>query len=171
MITFVVAMDRRGVIGLNGRIPWHLPDDMAHFRQVTLGKPVIMGRKTYESLPARFRPLPGRANIVLTRQPDYAPPGVLVVHTLADALDTAVALTTAVPQPEIIIGGGAELYAALLPQADRLILTLIAAEFVGDTWFPPLIAADWVELSHHHHPADARHAWPFNWVVWQRVTL
>ncbi|MEZ4641527.1 MAG: dihydrofolate reductase [Chloroflexota bacterium] len=130
-IAFVVAMDQQGVIGVNGRIPWHLPDDMKWFREVTMGKPVIMGRKTYESIPARFRPLPGRHNIVITRQPDYDAPGATVVHTIQEALAAAGDVQ------EIVIGGGGVLYEALLPQANRLYLTLVDGTFPA-TPFPSL---------------------------------
>ncbi len=161
-ISLVVAMAQNGVIGANGRIPWHLPDDLKWFRKVTMGKPVLMGRKTYESIPPRFRPLPGRQNIVLTRQPDYEAPGAQVVHSVADALRAAAGA------PELMVAGGAELYRLLLPQADRLFLTLIAADFVGDAFFPAYDAAEWVEQWRQEHAADARHAVPFTWLILQR---
>ncbi len=162
LISLVVAVAQNGVIGANGRIPWYLPDDLKWFRQVTMGKPVLMGRKTYESLPPRFRPLPGRQNMVLTRQDDYQAPGALVVHSVADALRAAA------DAPEIMVGGGAELYCLLLPQADYLYLTLVAADFVGDACFPPYAADEWIEQWRQAHPADARHAVPFTWLILRR---
>ncbi len=162
MISFVVAMDENGVIGVNGRIPWRLPDDMKWFRDVTMGKPVIMGRKTYESIPPRFRPLPGRHNIVVTRQLEYAASGATVVHGIAEAL------LAAGDADEIIIGGGGELYRLLLPQADRLYLTLVEGQFTGDAVFPSIDYAEWEERFRQNHPADERHPHAFTWLVLQR---
>lgn len=162
MISFVVAMDENGVIGVNGRIPWRLPDDMKWFRDVTMGKPVIMGRKTYESIPAKFRPLPGRHNIVVTRQPDYTAPGATVVHGIAEALRAAGDVD------EIIVGGGGELYRLLLPQADRLYLTLVEGQFHGDAFFPSIDLAEWEERFRQHHSSDERHPHAFTWIVLQR---
>jgi len=162
MISFVVAMDTNRVIGANGRLPWRLPDDMRWFRQVTVGKSVIMGRKTYESIPAKFRPLPDRHNIVVTRQLDYEAPGATVVHSIEAALKTAG------NGSEIIIGGGSDLYTQLLPQAGRLYLTLVQAEFAGDTYFPEFDETEWVLALRESHPADDRHAVPFEWVILER---
>jgi dihydrofolate reductase len=162
MISFVVAMDENRVIGANGRIPWHLPDDLKWFRDVTLGKPVIMGRKTYESIPTKFRPLPGRHNIIVTRQPNYTAPGATITHTVAAAIHAAGNVA------EIIIGGGGELYRQLLPQADRLYLTLVHGRFTGDATFPTLNMAEWQEQFRQHHPPDERHSYPFTWLILQR---
>ena len=162
ILSFVVAMDENRVIGMNGRIPWHLPADLKWFRQVTWGKPVIMGRKTYESIPPKFRPLPGRTNIVVTRQKDYSAAGALVVHSLPDAL------AVANEAPEIIIGGGAELYHLLLPLADRLYLTLVAGQFTGDAIFPEFDWAEWQVQYSQEHPADADHANAFTWLILER---
>ncbi len=156
-------MDENGVIGVNGRIPWRLPDDMKWFRDVTMGKPVIMGRKTYESIPSRFRPLPGRHNIVVTRQPTYAAPGATVVHSMEEALQAAGDVD------EIIIGGGGELYRLLLPQADRLYLTQVDGQFAGDAVFPQWNPANWQEQFRQHHPADERHPFAFTWLILERV--
>ena len=162
LLAFVVAMDKNRLIGADNRLPWRLPDDMKWFRQVTLGKPVIMGRKTYESIPPKFRPLPERVNVVVTRQLDYVAEGAIVVHSIAEAL-TAVA-----PQPEIIIAGGSQLYEQLLPQADRLYLTLVDGEFGGDAYFPAFDWDDWQEISRERHPSDGRHAVPFDWLILDR---
>ena len=126
----VVAMDRNRLIGAGNRLPWRLPDDMQWFVQQTMGKPVIMGRKTYESIPTKYRPLKGRQNIVLTRDRSYAAPGATVVHSVEDAL------AVAGEAEETIIGGGANLYAQLLPQTHKLYLTLVQAELEGDAYFP-----------------------------------
>ena len=159
LISLVVAMDRNRVIGANGRLPWRLPDDMRHFREVTMGKPVILGRKTYASIPARFRPLPGRHNIVVTRNQTYAAPGATVVHS------PEAALAAAGDVAEVIIGGGAALYAAFLPLADRLYLTLVDGAFAGDTFSGPFDAAAWREAARETHAADDRHAVAFAFVT------
>ena len=151
-ISLVVAMDRNGVIGRDNRLPWKLPDEMAHFRRVTLGKPVVMGRRTFESLP---KPLPGRKNIVLTRQGDFAAPGCEVVHSLEDAWRAADGAE------EACVIGGTMLFAETLPTADVLYITEVEAEVEGDTWFPPFDRSQWVEREIARHPADERHAYPF----------
>lgn len=163
MISLIVAMDKNRLIGVNGRLPWRLPDDMKWFREQTMGKPVVMGRKTYESIPDRFRPLPGRRNIVLTRSDNYEIEGVTAVHTIEAALAAAGDVE------EIVVIGGAELYAQLLPMADRLYLTLIDAEFEGDAYFPEFDLAQWREISRQEHPADDRHDYPFTWLVLERT--
>lgn len=163
IISFVVAMDENRVIGANGRLPWRLPADMRRFRELTIGHPVLMGRKTYESLPKRFRPLPGRENIILTRQSGYDAPGCQVYHTLEDAL---AALTDA---QEVMVIGGAELFEQLLPLADRLYLTLVHGRHAGDVFFPPLDEAAWAEVSREKHPADAEHALSFSFVTVERA--
>lgn len=162
-ISLIVAMDKNRLIGANGRLPWHLPDDMKWFREQTMGKPVIMGRKTFESIPERFRPLPGRHNIVLTHRRDYAAEGVTVVHTIEAAL------TAAGDVAEIVVIGGAELYTQLLPQADRLYLTQIDAEFDGDAYFPEFDLAVWHEIYRQEHLADDRHDYAFTWLIWERL--
>jgi dihydrofolate reductase len=163
-IAFVVAMSQNRVIGIDNGLPWRLPADMKWFVEVTMGKPVIMGRKTYDSIPARFRPLRGRHNIVVTRNRDYVAPGATVVYSIEEALDVAAARKPA----EIIIGGGAVLYEALLPQAGRLYLTLIDAEVEGDAFFPPLDWSEWQETYRQPHKADEQHAYSFIWLILDR---
>jgi dihydrofolate reductase len=136
-ISLIVAMGENRVIGVDNRMPWHLPADLKRFRQITWGKPVVMGRKTHESI---GRPLPGRKNIVLTSDRNYAAPGCTVVHSLQDALREADA-------GEVMVIGGSSLYRALLPQADRLYLTLIHREFPGDTFFPEFDWSAWREAA------------------------
>ena len=126
----IYARARNGVIGAGGTLPWHLPADLAHFKALTQGCPVIMGRKTWDSLPPRFRPLPGRLNVVLTRQPDWAAPGALAVHGLAEALARVQGA------PRVFVMGGAELYAQALPLAHTLVLTEVDADLPGDAFFP-----------------------------------
>ena len=128
----IYARARNGVIGKNNALPWHLPEDLAHFKATTLGQPVIMGRKTWDSLPPKFRPLPGRVNIVVTRQHDWQAEGAQVAHSVEQAL----ALCPADSHPWVI--GGAELYAQALPLATRVVVTEIDADFDGDAHAPTL---------------------------------
>lgn len=162
-ISFVAAMDKNRLIGGDGAIPWRLPADMKRFRELTWGKPVILGRRTYNSIPAKFRPLPGRHTIVVTNQQDYAAPGATVVHSLAEALAAAGDV------PEIMIGGGAVLYTALLPAADCLYLTLVDGEFSGDTYFPAWDTAVWRECAREEHPTDERHAYAYTFLTLERI--
>jgi dihydrofolate reductase len=131
IVALVAALARGGVIGRDGGLPWHLPEDMAHFRDVTMGHPVVMGRKTWESLPERFRPLPGRRNIVVTRKPAWSAEGA----ERASSLEEALALVGGAEHVSVI--GGGEIFAAALPYADQLLLTEIELDVDGDTAFPP----------------------------------
>lgn len=158
-VVLVVAVAQGGVIGRDGALPWHLPADLKHFRELTLGKPVIMGRTTYESI---GKPLPQRLNIVLSRQAGFAPPGVEVVATL----DEAYRLAAAHGGPAMVIGG-ANVYAQALADAGTVELTQIHAAFPGDTHLPPL-GADWHEVARQDHPADARNAHPYSFVTYRR---
>lgn len=150
LITLVVAVSDNGVIGRDGGLPWHLPEDLRRFKAATLGKPVVMGRRTFDSI---GRALPGRHNIVLTRVAGFraADPGVTVAHDL-DA-----ALRAAGDVPEVMIIGGAEIYALSLPRAGRILLTRVHARIEGDTGFPELDPAQWQVVAREHFPADARH--------------
>lgn len=158
-ISLIAALDRRGVIGRGGRLPWHLPADLRRFRRLTVGKPVIMGRKTHESI---GRPLPQRVNIVLTGTPGYEAPGCLVVHSLDDAL------AAAGEAEEVMVIGGARLFEQFLPRADRLYLTLIEAETAGEVFFPAFRRADWEEVFRESHEADAVHPYPYTFIVLER---
>jgi dihydrofolate reductase len=140
----IYARSRNGVIGKDGVMPWHLPEDLAHFKQVTMGCPVIMGRKTWESLPPRFRPLPGRANIVVSRQADWKAEGA----TLASSLEQAIALCADAPQAWIM--GGAQIYAQAAPLADTAEITEIDADFEGDA-FAPELGPQWKEVRRESH--------------------
>jgi dihydrofolate reductase len=157
-LTLIAAVARNGTIGRDNALLWQLPEDLRHFRAVTTGHPVIMGRKTWDSLPARFRPLPGRRNIVVTRQPGWQAEGAEV----AASPDIALALLAGVPQAFVI--GGAELYAATLPLADELLLTEIDRDFDGDVVFPPWDRDTFVETRREAHQAAAPNHFGFAFV-------
>ncbi len=158
-VTLIVAADRRGVIGRDGGLPWHLPDDLRRFKTRTMGKPIVMGRRTWDSI---GKPLPGRHNIVITRQPSLVLDGATVV----DSLDAALRAAGAVP--EVCVIGGAEIFRLALPAATTVELTVVEADVGGDTFLPALDVADWVETSREAHPADARHDYPFTFVTLRR---
>jgi dihydrofolate reductase len=141
MISLIAAVAQNGAIGKNNQLLWHLPEDMRYFRETTRGKTVIMGRKTWESLPAAFRPLPGRRNIVVTRDAHYVAEGAVLAHSLPEAI------ATAGEAGETFVIGGAELYLQALPQAQRLYLTEVAQTCEGDVFFPEIPAAKWQEVS------------------------
>ena len=141
ILSLIAAVAKNGVIGKDNQLLWHLPEDMKHFRETTRGKPVIMGRKTWESLPDKFRPLPGRLNIVVTRNPNYEAPGATRVHSLRDAIEQAG------NAEEIFVIGGEQLYRESVPLANRLYLTELEQAFEGDAFFPALDRANWNEES------------------------
>lgn len=155
-ISLVAAMGFNRVIGKDNAMPWRLPADLRHFKEVTMGKPVIMGRKTFESI---GRALPGRYNIVVTRDMGYKAQGATVVHSSGEALAAAGEVD------EVMIIGGQSLYEEFLPRAETLYLTLVEAQVQGDTFFPEYSHADWEELSREAHDADARNPYPFTFVV------
>jgi dihydrofolate reductase len=157
-LNLIFARARRGVIGLNNTLPWHLPEDLAHFKATTLGQPVIMGRKTWESLPPKFRPLPGRTNIVVTRQTGWQSPGAHVAHSMAQALALCEGVDNSAGEVWVI--GGAEVYAQALPLAQRAVITDIDAEFEGDA-FAPEFDATWHETSRASHTAANGLAYSF----------
>ena len=150
MLSLIAAIARNRAIGKDGQLLWQLPEDMRHFREITSGKPLIMGRKTWESLPEKFRPLPGRLNIVVSRNPQYHAAGAVLSASLEDALQQAARLAPGAA--EVFVIGGAELYRQALPLADRLYLTEIDADFVGDTFFPTLNPAQWQKTSRQTIP-------------------
>ena len=147
-INMIFARAANGVIGHNNAMPWHLPEDLVHFKKLTLGSPVIMGRNTWDSLPAKFRPLPGRANVVITRQANWQAAGAQT----ADSLPGALALCQAASDVWII--GGAQIYALAEPFACRIEVTELAQEFAGDAYAPQL-SAGWVEASREQHNSAA----------------
>jgi dihydrofolate reductase len=160
MRSLVVAVARNGVIGRDNQLPWKLPDDLAYFRKVTLGHPVVMGRRTYESI---GKPLSGRTNIVVSRNRGFEAPGCMVVPSLQAAWQAAG------EADEVSIIGGTSIFEETLPIADRIHLTEVDADVPGDTFFPPFDRAQWRETEVSRHAADARHAYPFRIVVLDRV--
>jgi len=160
MIVIIAAVAKNGVIGKDNALPWHLPEDMKHFKALTTGHAVIMGRKTWESLPPKFRPLPNRHNIVLTRNAAYDAPGATVVTELDEAMKLG-AVGTA------FIIGGAELYAHILPHAQRLELTEIDTAFEGDARFPAWDRAQWREVKRESGRTEAGLGFAF--VTYERI--
>jgi dihydrofolate reductase len=155
-------MARNRVIGANGRIPWHLPNELKLFKRVTMGHHIIMGRKTFEAI---GRLLPGRTTVIVTRQPAYAVPGAVVAHTL-DA-----AIRACADDGEIFVIGGGELYHEALPLAGRIYLTMVDAEPAGDTYMPAIDPEEWRELSSEAFAADERHRFGFRHSVLERIRL
>ena len=163
-IHLIFARAANGVIGANNTIPWHLPEDMAHFKQQTLGAPVIMGRKTWDSLPPRFRPLPGRQNIVITRQADWAAEGAQRVGSVQEAI----ALCEALKLPDAWVIGGAQIYAEAEPLAQRAVVTEIARDYEGDAHAPVLDTAAWRETQRESH-ISTKDGLPFSFVTYERI--
>ncbi|MDB6162410.1 MAG: diacylglycerol kinase [Gammaproteobacteria bacterium] len=162
LVSLVVAMARNHVIGRDNALPWRLPEDLKHFKAVTWGKPILMGRKTFESI---GKPLPGRANLVLTRDTDWMAAGVLAVHSLDDALEGAKSA------PELACIGGAEVFQLLMPLATRIYLTRIDADIAGDTVFPPIDYSQWAELRSREFAADERNAFDMTFITLERVPV
>jgi len=159
-VSIIAALADNGVIGRGGALPWHLPDDLRRFKSLTMGHPILMGRRTFESI---GRPLPGRRNLVLTRGARTFPDGVEPVASLEMAMARCAAA------PELCVIGGAEVYAQALPLATRLELTRVHVDIRGDVRFPEFDAARWRELERIEHPADARHEWPMTFLTLERV--
>ena len=157
--TLVVAVARNGVIGRDNKLPWRLPDEIAYFKRVTMGHPIVMGRRTWESI---GKPLPGRMNIVVTRQGDYQAPGCTVVHSLDEAWKAAG------DADEVCVIGGTTLFEESLPIADRIHYTEVEAYVEGDTFFPPFDRSQWQEREVERHPADERHPYPYRILVLDR---
>lgn len=167
IISLIAALTENRVIGKDNDLPWHLPDDMKYFMQTTLGHHVIMGRKNYESIPKKFRPLPNRTNIVVTRQEDYAAPGCIVVNSIAQGIDIAIENH----EPEVFIIGGAEIYTQSLSMANRLYLTEIQTSLEGHAFFPAFDTHAWKEVSRKHHPMDEKHIYAFDFVVYEKKQI
>lgn len=158
-LELVAALARNRVIGRGNALPWHLPEDLKFFKRLTLGQPVLMGRRTWDSI---GRPLPGRQNLVLTRERGFAASGASVVHSLEEARAAAGAVAA------LRVIGGAELYRLCLPRASVMYLTLVDAVVEGDVYFPEWSPGDWAEVSRAAHPADERHAYPYAFVTLER---
>jgi dihydrofolate reductase len=161
LVSLVVARARNGVIGKDNDLPWRLPADLAYFKRLTLGHPIVMGRRTWESI---GRALPGRRNIVVTRTPGYRAPGAEVV----DSLDAA--WRAAEGAAEVFVIGGAALYESVLPLADRIFLTEVEAEVSGETRFPALDPRNWREKPLGSHPADDRNPYAMRFLLLERVS-
>jgi dihydrofolate reductase len=159
LISLIAAMAENGTIGRDNSLPWRLPEDLKRFKGLTMGKPLLMGRKTYDSI---GRPLPGRTNIVLTRDREWRAEGVIVVRSLGQALGYAR------DAEELVAIGGAEIYRLLMPFARRIYLTLVHAEIQGDTFFPDFDPTQWADVECHRHPADERNAYAFTFVTLER---
>jgi len=158
-VSLVVAVADSGVIGRDNALPWHLPEDLKHFKRVTLGKPVVMGRKTFESI---GKPLPGRQNVVVTRDANYHRDGVTVVHSADGALAAAGAAG------EIMVIGGADLFRLFLPRAQRVHLTRVHGDIEGDVRWPPLAASQSQRIAAEERPADERHAYAMSFELWEK---
>ena len=159
IVSLIVAVADNGVIGRDNALPWHLPDDLKHFKRLTLGKPVVMGRKTFESI---GKPLPGRLNVVVTRDTNYHREGVTVV----DSIDAA--LAAAGTAEEVMIIGGADLFRLFLPRAQRVHLTRVHGNVEGDVRWPPLDETQWRRSAAEGHPADLRHAHAMTFELWEK---
>jgi dihydrofolate reductase len=162
IVSLIWAMAKNRVIGIENRLPWKLPADMKWFRQHTLGKPIIMGRKTFESFGGK--PLPERKNIVITQDKTYQPDNVKVTRSIDEAL------TLCGDEEEVMIIGGMSLYKQTLPIADRLYMTLVDAEPAGDAWFPEFDLGQWIETEKHIHEADEKNAYPCEFSILNRKT-
>jgi len=158
-ICLVAAMARNRAIGLGGRMPWHLPAELQHFKSTTMGKAIVMGRKTWESV---GRPLPGRQNIVISRNRNFPQQGFTLCTSLQRALEVA-------QSREVMVIGGGELYSESLPMASRMVLTLVDCEPQADTYFPEWDASEWLEISRHLKPADEQNRYDWEIVEMQRI--
>jgi dihydrofolate reductase len=167
IVSLIAAIAKNYTIGKDNDLPWKLPDDMKFFMNTTKGHYVVMGRKNYDSLHEKFRPLPNRTNIVVTRQKDFSAPGCVVLHRIEDAIAAAKKAN----ESEAFVIGGAEIYNLALPTADRLYLTEIDAEVEGDTFFPKFNKSEWTESSRTHHAADEKHKYAFDFVIYDRLKL
>jgi dihydrofolate reductase len=159
-VSIIVAADEHGGIGRDGGLPWHLPGDLKHFKALTMGKPIVMGRKTWDSI---GRPLPGRRSLVVSRQPGFALDGVEVFDSLEAALQAAAGA------PETCVIGGADIYRQALPLAEVVHLTRVHASVQADTFFPVLDAGEWEEVAREDRPADDRHAHAYSFLTLKRA--
>lgn len=157
IISLIAAIGKNNVIGVDGDLPWHLPDDMKFFSRTTKGHHVLMGRKNYDSIPEKYRPLPGRPNIVVTRNPSFEAPKVDVVTSIEDGI----ALARERGEEELFIIGGGEIYKQTIDLADRLYITHVAAEIEGHAFFPDFDPSEWNEEVLQDHPTDDVHNFPF----------
>jgi len=160
-LSLIAAIARNGAIGRDGQLLWHEPQDQRHFRRITMGSPVLMGRKTWDSLPERFRPLPGRRNLVLSRDPAWRADGAEAVASLDAALQAASG------SDKLSVIGGAQVYALALPRADELVLTEIDADLAGDTFFPAWERQRFAEIARERHTSES--GVPYTFVTYSRI--
>jgi dihydrofolate reductase len=163
IISIIAAIAENGVIGKNNSLIWHLPNDLNYFKKTTQGHCIITGRKNYDSIPQKYRPLPNRTNIIVTRTPDYKAPGAIVVHSIEDALNKAKQLN----ETECFIIGGGELYLQTLPLADKLYITHVHHSFEGDTFFKPDFSR-YKLIKSEEYKADEKHAYPYTFCVYEK---
>lgn len=164
MISIIVAVDENNVIGKNNALIWHLPADMKFFREKTTGHCIVTGRKNYESIPLKFRPLPNRTNIIITRQADYEAPGAIVVGSIGGAVEKAKQIS----DEEIFIIGGAEIFKQSMHLVDRLYVTQIYHSFEGDVFFPVIDLNKWLETGRKKGIVDEKNMYPHDFIVYQR---
>jgi dihydrofolate reductase len=162
----IVAMAENRVIGRDNQLPWHLPNDLKYFKATTMGKPIVMGRKTYESI---GRPLPGRVNIVVTTNRAFMADGVKVVHGVDEALSLAGSIADKAGVDEIMVIGGAQLYADLLPKVERLYLTLVHAEVAGDALFPELDFSQWSQLAREDFNGGGANPFDYSFITYRKI--
>ncbi len=164
-VSIIAALATNNVIGRDNQLPWHMPADLKRFKQLTTGHHLLMGRKTFESVGV---PLPGRITVVISRSPDFAPPGVAV----ARSLDEAISKAEAAGDSEIFIGGGQEIFRQMLHRADRMYLTRVHAEPAGDTFFPEFDDVnEWHLADAEHYEADERNPYPYSFLTYERATI
>lgn len=162
-LALIAAYAQNRVVGIDNKLPWHLPEDLKYFKRITTGKAIIMGRKTYESI---GRPLPNRTNIVITRNPDFSAPGVEVVASLDAAVELAEGVNEINGIEETMVIGGAQIYAEALPKADRLYITHVHAEVHGDAYFPEVDLTQWQAIAKEDYAADDHNPFNYSFVVY-----
>ncbi|MGB1090534.1 MAG: dihydrofolate reductase [Oceanobacter sp.] len=165
-LALIVAMASNRVIGVNNELPWHLPNDLKYFKEQTMGKPLVMGRKTFDSI---GRPLPGRPNIVVTRSADFQPEGVIVTSCLEDAVQTGTRLAVQDGVDEVMVIGGANIYGQVISLVERMYLTEVDAKIEGDAHFPLFDRDDWREIERISYPACDKNPYPYAFVVYDRI--
>jgi len=165
--SMIVAMAENRVIGINNNLPWYLPNDLKYFKQVTMGKPILMGRKTYESI---GKPLPGRTNIVLTRNKNWSAEGVRTVNSLEEAYELAESIVEIDGRDEMMVIGGDQIYQSALASSDRIYLTKVHAEVKGDAWFPELDWSQWKEIGRDDFKAEEPNIYDYSFIVLERCS-
>jgi len=159
LISIIAAMGDKQVIGFKNKLPWNLPADMDHFRQLTMGKPVVFGQKTFESI---GKPLSGRTNIILTLDRSFNPSGCIVAHSIEEVLSFTQ------DSPELVVCGGASIYRQFLPLAEKMYLTLISGDFEGDAYFPEFDRNDWEEIERVDNQPDKNNHYPYSFIILQK---